>query len=253
MNAAAAVQPQAPCHARHASGPGLRVRGLCAGYPGVAVLRALDLDIQPGSFTVIVGPNGAGKTTLLHALAGLLPSQGDVLLGDVPLAGCSAAARVRAGLVLVAEGRQLFPAMSVRDNLALGGWLLPRAERAARTARVLGIFPRLAERLGQPAQTLSGGEQQMLAVGRALVSNPAFVMLDEPSLGLAPQLVDELLRVCRQVCDEGVTVLLVEQNVQKALLAADTAHVLERGAIQASGPAQALLQSDRIRSAYLGL
>jgi branched-chain amino acid transport system ATP-binding protein len=231
----------------------LQVRGLAAGYGGFRALDAVDLDAAAGALTVIVGPNGAGKTTLLKALAGLIARTGEVRLGDEALPALAAAHSVRAGLVLVAEGRQLFPQMSVRETLELGAYLLPRADRAARLAAVLALFPRLHERQAQLAGTMSGGEQQMLAVGRALMSRPRLMMLDEPSLGLAPKMVDELLAIVRRIRDDGVTVLLVEQNVGKALALADHAYVLERGRIVAQGRGSNLLASDRIRAAYLGL
>jgi branched-chain amino acid transport system ATP-binding protein len=231
----------------------LQVRGLAAGYGGFRALDAVDLDVAAGALTVIVGPNGAGKTTLLKALAGLMARTGEVQLGGEALPALAAAHTVRAGLVLVAEGRQLFPQMSVRENLELGAYLLPRADRVARLAAVLDLFPRLHERQTQLAGTMSGGEQQMLAVGRALMSRPRLMMLDEPSLGLAPKMVDELLAIVRRIRDDGVTVLLVEQNVGKALALADHAYVLERGRIVAQGPGRDLLASDRIRAAYLGL
>jgi len=229
----------------------LQVKALAAGYAGFQVLRGLDLDVAPG-LTVIVGPNGAGKTTLLKALAGLLPRQGRVLLDGRELPSGNATACVRQGLALVAEGRQLFPQMTVRENLELGGWLVPAAERVQRLQQAFADFPRLAERTAQLAGTMSGGEQQMVAVARAMMGAPRLLMLDEPSLGLAPRMVAELLAIVRRIADQGTRVLMVEQNVRKALAVADHGHVLERGRIVASGPATDLLQSDAIRSAYLG-
>jgi len=230
----------------------LTVRGLAAGYSRFRVLDGFDLTVGAGRITAIVGPNGAGKSTLLRALAGLLPRAGTVSLDDDVLPAGAATAAVRAGLILVAEGRHLFPRMTVLENLQLGGWLLPRAERAARVERALAIFPRLAERRRQLAGSMSGGEQQMVAVARALVARPRLLMLDEPSLGLAPRLVDEVFAIVHRIRDEGVTVLVIEQNVGKALTAADDAHVLERGRLVASGPAAALLRSDLVQAAYLG-
>jgi len=230
----------------------LTVRGLAAGYSRFRVLDGFDLTVGAGRITAIVGPNGAGKSTLLRALAGLLPRAGTVSLDDDVLPAGAATAAVRAGLILVAEGRHLFPRMTVLENLQLGGWLLPRAERAARVERALAIFPRLAERRRQLAGSMSGGEQQMVAVARALVARPRLLMLDEPSLGLAPRLVDEVFAIVHRIRDEGVTVLVIEQNVGKALTAADDAHVLERGRLVASGPAATLLRSDLVQAAYLG-
>ncbi|PBI87431.1 High-affinity branched-chain amino acid transport ATP-binding protein LivF [Variovorax boronicumulans] len=234
------------------SGTQMTVRGLAAGYHGFQVIQGLDLDVTPG-VTVVLGPNGAGKTTLLKALAGLLPRTGDAVLDGAALPSADATACVRRGLALVAEGRQLFPQMTVTENLELGGWLIPARLRAERLARAFDDFPRLKERATQLAGTMSGGEQQMVAVARALMSGPRLLMLDEPSLGLAPRMVDELLSIVRRIADQGVTVLMVEQNVRKALQAADRGYVLERGRVVASGEAQALLHSDAVRQAYLGV
>ncbi|MGJ7532700.1 MULTISPECIES: ABC transporter ATP-binding protein [unclassified Variovorax] len=230
----------------------MSVRGLSAGYHGFQVIQGMDLDVQPG-ITVVLGPNGAGKTTLLKALAGLLPRTGEVLLDDAALPSADATACVRRGLALVAEGRQLFPQMTVTENLELGGWLIPARLRTERLARAFDDFPRLKERATQLAGTMSGGEQQMVAVARAMMSGPRLLMLDEPSLGLAPRMVDELLAIVRRIASQGVTVLMVEQNVRKALQAADRGYVLERGRVVASGEAQALLHSDAVRQAYLGV
>jgi len=230
----------------------LTVTGLTAGYGGIRVLRGLDLRLRAGHVTAIVGANGAGKSTLLRALAGLLWREGVVALDGLELPPGAAAAAVRAGLILVAEGRHLFPRMTVLENLQLGGWLLARAERAARIERAFALFPRLAERRRQLAGSMSGGEQQMVAVARALVGRPRLLMLDEPSLGLAPRLVDDVFAAVHRIREDGVTVLLIEQNVARALAAADDAHVLERGQLVASGPAAALLGSDLVQAAYLG-
>lgn len=227
------------------------VRGLTAGYHGFQVLQGIDLDVLPG-ITVVLGPNGAGKTTLLKSLAGLLPRAGDVKLDGSPLPAEDATACVRQGLALVAEGRQLFPQMTVTENLELGGWLVPTGLRAERLARAFEDFPRLKERATQLAGTMSGGEQQMVAVARAMMSGPRLLMLDEPSLGLAPRMVDELFAIVRRIAAQGITVLMVEQNVRKALHAADRGYVLERGRVVASGDAETLLHSDVIRHAYLG-
>jgi len=229
----------------------LEVKALGAGYGGFAVLREIAIEATPG-ITVILGPNGAGKTTLLRALAGLMPRTGDVLLDGAALPAGDATACVRRGLALVAEGRQLFPQMSVTENLELGGWLISSAERQRRLSQAFLDFPRLHERAGQLAGTMSGGEQQMVAVARAMMSGPRLLMLDEPSLGLAPRMVDELLGIVRRIAAQGVTVLMVEQNVRKALSVADRGYVLERGRIVAADSAKALLASDAIRRAYLG-
>ena len=230
----------------------LKVAGLSAGYGGFRILDGFDLDLAAGRITAIVGSNGAGKSTLLRALAGLLPRGGRATLDGQDLPPGSATAAVRAGLILVAEGRHLFPRMTMLENLQLGGWLLTRGERAARLERALALFPRLGERRSQLAGSMSGGEQQMVALARALVGRPRLLMLDEPSLGLAPRLVDEVMALVRRIRDEDVTVLLIEQNVAKALAIADDAHVLKRGRLVASGPASDLLRSDLVRAAYLG-
>ena len=230
----------------------LKVTGLSAGYSGFRILDGFDLDLVAGRITAIVGSNGAGKSTLLKALAGLLPRDGRATLDGRVLPPGSATAAVRAGLILVAEGRHLFPRMTVLENLQLGGWLLGKQERAVRLERALSFFPRLGERRYQFAGSMSGGEQQMVALARALVGRPRLLMLDEPSLGLAPRLVDEVMTLVRRIRDEDVTVLLIEQNVAKALAIADDAHVLERGRLVASGRASDLLRSSLVRAAYLG-
>jgi ABC-type branched-subunit amino acid transport system ATPase component len=229
----------------------LRIRRLSAGYGPIRVLQGLDLEAPAGEITVIVGPNGAGKTTLLRAISGLIPREGEVAFAGEALPA-QPAAIVRRGVAQVAEGRELFAQMSVDENLELGAYLLPRGERAARLEAAYGFFPKLAERRTQLAGTLSGGEQQMLAVGRALMGRPKLLMLDEPSLGLAPKMVEELLAIVRRIRDEGVTILLVEQNVAKALAMGDGAYVIERGAVTMRGEARALLRSHALRAAYLG-
>ncbi len=229
----------------------LSVRGLTAGYGGIRVLDGIDLDATAGRLTAVVGPNGAGKTTLLKALSGLIAREGIVQLDGMPLPA-EPAAIVACGLAHVPEGRQLFPQMTVRENLELGAWRVPRRERAPRLEEVVALFPRLGERRNQLAGSMSGGEQQMLAIGRALMHRPRVLMLDEPSLGLAPRLVDGLLAIVRRLRDDGVTVLLVEQNVAKALAIAEDAYVIERGRVVLRGPARDLLDSDQVREAYLG-
>ncbi len=239
--------PAAPAKPAH-----LELRGLSAGCGQFLVLRELSLEARPG-VTVILGPNGAGKSTLLKAIAGLIPRRGQVLLdGDEIPARARASEIVERGLAMVAEGRQLFPQMTVRENLELGGWLVPAGERALRIEQAFRDFPRLGERAEQLAGTMSGGEQQMVAVARAMMSAPRLLMLDEPSLGLAPRMVDELLAIARRIADQGTTVLMVEQNVRKSLAVADRGYVLERGKLVASGPARLMARSTIVRSAYLG-
>lgn len=232
------------------AGAHLKVEGLSAGYGAFLVLRDLSLEARPG-LTVVLGPNGAGKTTLLKALNGLIRRQGAVLLNGEDLPEKTHEI-VQAGVALVAEGRQLFPQMTVTENLELGGWLVPKAERTRRLEQAFNDFPKLRERAQQLAGTMSGGEQQMVAVARAMMSAPRLLMLDEPSLGLAPRMVDELLTIARRIADAGTTVLMVEQNVKKALAVADRGYVIERGAIVASGPAALLARSRVVREAYLG-
>ena len=228
----------------------LKIQGLSAGYGAFLVLRDLDLEVKPG-LTVVLGPNGAGKTTLLRALTGLIRRSGLVTLDGEDLPEKTHEI-VEAGVALVAEGRQLFPQMTVLENLELGGWLVPKAERPRRIEQAFADFPKLRERAQQLAGTMSGGEQQMVAVARAMVSAPRLLMLDEPSLGLAPRMVDELLAIARRIADAGTTVLMVEQNVRKALAVADRGYVIERGALVASGPARLLARSTVVREAYLG-
>ena len=228
----------------------LKVDGLSAGYGPMLILRGVKLEAKPG-LTVILGPNGAGKTTLLRALNGLIPRMGDVLLDGEELPEKTHEI-VQAGLALVPEGRQLFAQMTVAENLELGGWLQTKPERARRLEQAFDDFPKLRERAHQLAGTMSGGEQQMVAVARAMMSGPRLLMLDEPSLGLAPRMVDELLQMARRIADSGTTVLMVEQNIKKALAVADRGYVLERGTLVASGPAKLLARSTVVREAYLG-
>ena len=228
----------------------LKVRGLSAGYGPFEVVRNLNFDVLPG-LTVILGPNGAGKTTLLRALSGQIPMRGEVLFNgdDLPEKPHEI---VQAGMALVPEGRQLFPQMTVQENLELGGWLQSAADRQARMNAVMDDFPKLRERFNQLAGTMSGGEQQMVAIARAMMSAPKLLMLDEPSLGLAPRMVDELLQMTRRIADSGTTVLMVEQNVRKALAVADRGYVIERGSLVAHGSSPLLARSSVIREAYLG-
>jgi vanillin dehydrogenase len=230
----------------------LELEKLSAGYGPFLVLRELSLQARPG-LTVILGPNGAGKTTLLKAINGLIPRSGKLVLNSQTIArDAKTSELVQRGLVLVPEGRQLFGQMTVRENLELGGWLVSKDERTRRIEQAFADFPKLAQRAEQLAGTMSGGEQQMVAVARAMMSAPRLLMLDEPSLGLAPKMVDELLAIVRRIADQGVTVLMVEQNVKKALAVADRGYVLERGRLVAQGPARLLARSQVVQEAYLG-
>jgi branched-chain amino acid transport system ATP-binding protein len=230
----------------------LRIDSLTAGYGGFQVLDRLSLEVARGGVTALIGANGAGKTTLLKAIAGVIPSRGRVEFDGEDIASLPVAARVLRGLVLVPEGRELFPQMTVEENLALGGYRMTRDARRRGVAQVLEFFPVLAERRRQAAGTMSGGEQQMLAIARALVSKPRLMMLDEPSLGLAPKIVADLFRVVGAICAAGTSVLLVEQNVRQALHIAGHCYVLERGTIVAEGPGDRLIESELVRHAYLG-
>ncbi len=230
----------------------LKVSGLSAGYDGLTVVHGVNLSVEPGSLTVLVGANGAGKTTLLKAIAGVTASVGAVEFDSEDITGASVSARVAKGLALVPEGRHLFPDMTVEENIELGGFRVARGDRRRGIDKVMQLFPRLAERRRQFAGTMSGGEQQMLAIGRALVSEPRLLMLDEPSLGLAPKIVAELFKIVRDINASGTSVLLVEQNVRQAMRIATYSYVLERGSIAAEGTGQRLLQSDIIRQSYLG-
>ena len=234
--------------------PGLRIRDLYAGHGGVPVLRGVSLSIAPGEMVALVGANGAGKSTLLKCIAGLVrPTAGAIELDAAPLAGRAAHDIVRAGIALVPEGRRLFGRQSVDDNLLLGAYTRTDNERSADLARVRELFPVLADRAGQLAGTLSGGEQQMLAMARALMARPRFLLLDEPSLGIAPRVVSRIYDALAQVHRQGLGILLVEQNVRLALSHASRAYVVQTGSIVLSGAREELLESDLVRQAFLGL
>ena len=232
----------------------LDVCGLRGGYGAVEVLRGVDLQVAEGEIVALLGSNGAGKSTLNHLLSGIYPAwAGTVRFDGLNLSGAHARRVVQAGLIQVPEGRKVFPNLSVLENLELGSFTRARVRRASNLERVFGIFPRLKERTGQLAGTLSGGEQQMLAIGRGLMAEPRLLILDEPSLGLSPLLVEELFALIGQLHRDGLAVLLVEQNVGQSLDIAQRAYVLENGAIRFSGPSAELLASDELRRAYLGV
>jgi len=234
----------------------LSVKDLHAGYGRAEVLHGLNLHAKAGSVITVIGPNGAGKSTLLNALMGVLPSRGEVRFRGVSVATRALEERVHDGMALVPEQRALFGSMPVQDNLRLGAWR--RIQSGAKDSdddldRVYALFPRLKERRAQLAGTLSGGERQMLALGRALMSRPALLMLDEPSLGLAPLVVREIFRTIDSLRATGVTILLVEQNARAALEVADHGYVLEMGEIALDGPARELAKDPRVVETYLGV
>jgi branched-chain amino acid transport system ATP-binding protein len=231
----------------------LEVRGLEVRYGGIRAVKGIDVEIAAGELVCLIGANGAGKSSTLRAISGLAPTApGSIRFGGRDLAGIPAFARARAGLVMVPEGRGVFAQLSVEENLAMGAYARADAGIASDRARVFELFPRLAERRRQTAGTLSGGEQQMLAIGRALMSRPKLLTLDEPSMGLAPIAAQKILQVIRDINRTGVTVLLVEQNARSALALAHRAYVMESGEITLSGEARALLADPRVREAYLG-
>jgi branched-chain amino acid transport system ATP-binding protein len=247
----------------------LRVDEVSAAYGGLTVLREVSLVVNEGEIVTIIGANGAGKTTLLNTIAGVVPLKGgSIWLDDNRLSGLPPHKTVRLGLGYVPEGRQIFGAMSVIDNLTMGGyalcatsflgplafagWFLRRPAVQSNLEAVIRLFPILRERRTQQAGSLSGGEQQMLAIGRALMSSPRILLLDEPSLGLAPTLVRDILKLLGRLRDEGLTILLIEQDANAALKIADRGYVMERGRITIEGTAKELLGDDRVRQAYLG-
>jgi len=233
----------------------LQVDGLVAGYDGGAVLHDVSLACAPSAITAVIGANGAGKTTMLRALSGVVrPSAGSVRLGDDELRGRRPHDIVRLGVAHVPEGRHVFARLTVRENLRLGAYCVPVASaRAAALTSVLELFPFLRERANQRAGTLSGGEQQMLAIGRALMSRPRVLLLDEPTLGIAPIMVSRLFEAIARLPELGTAVLLVEQNVREALELAPEAYVLQTGRIVLHGSGTELLGSDLVRQAYLGI
>jgi branched-chain amino acid transport system ATP-binding protein len=231
----------------------LRVENLVVRYGDIRAVKGISFHVERGEILALVGANGAGKTTTLRALSGMLPSEGSVMLEGRDLHGLSPDQILKLGLSHVPEGRGIFGNLTVMENLLLGAWI--RRDKAARTrdlGMVMDIFPRLRERATQLAGTLSGGEQQMLAVGRALMSEAKILILDEPSMGLAPKLVQEIFSVIRQLNEKGTTILLVEQNANMALRLAHRACLLETGNLVLEGPASELLTNPRVREAYLG-
>lgn len=232
----------------------LCITGLQGGYGAVEILRGVDLQVMPGEIVALLGSNGAGKTTLNHHICGICTAwAGRVRFDGQEIGRAHYRDVVKAGLIQVPEGRKVFPNLSVLENLVLGSITRARERRTSNLEKVFTIFPRLKERITQLAGTLSGGEQQMLAIGRGLMAEPKLLILDEPSLGLSPLLVEEMFALIKRLNEEGLAILLVEQNVAQSLDIASRAYVLENGSVRFSGSSQALLQSDELRRAYLGV
>ena len=232
----------------------LKVKGLKVAYGGIQAVKGVDFEVREGELVSLIGSNGAGKTTTMKAITGTLPiNDGDILYLGESIKGKGAWDLVKKGLVMVPEGRGVFARMTITENLQMGAYIRnDKAGIAADIEKMFTIFPRLRERKDQLAGTMSGGEQQMLAMGRALMSQPKVLLLDEPSMGLSPIMVDKIFEVVRDVYQLGVTILLVEQNASRALAIADRGYVMESGLITMTGPGQELLSDPRVRAAYLG-
>ena len=232
----------------------LKVTGLKVGYGGIQAVKGVDFEVREGELVSLIGSNGAGKTTTMKAITGTLPiNDGDILYLGESIKGKGAWDLVKKGLVMVPEGRGVFARMTITENLQMGAYIRnDKAGIAADIEKMFTIFPRLRERKDQLAGTMSGGEQQMLAMGRALMSQPKVLLLDEPSMGLSPIMVDKIFEVVRDVYALGVTIVLVEQNASRALAIADRGYVMESGLITMTGPGQELLSDPRVRAAYLG-
>jgi branched-chain amino acid transport system ATP-binding protein len=232
----------------------LEVEGLCVNYGHIEAIRDISFNVEEGSIVTLIGANGAGKTTTMKTLSGLRKVRaGRVVFDGKEITHVPAHERVLVGLSQSPEGRGIFPGMTVRENLDMGGYARKdKAGLATDLDRALGLFPRLEERIAQTAGTLSGGEQQMLAIGRALMANPRLLLLDEPSMGLAPKLIQQIFEIIREINAQGTTVLLVEQNAAQALKTADTAYVLETGEIVRTGTGAELAGDPSVRAAYLG-
>ena len=232
----------------------LEVSNLHAGYGALRVLRGIDMRIAEGEIVAVLGANGVGKTTLNNTLSGLIaPAHGTIAWLGEQIAGASTARIVASGLVQVPEGRRIFPNLTVRENLEMGSYRRGKRNRQRNLEQVMAWFPHLKARLGQYGGTLSGGEQQMLATGRGLMAEPKLLILDEPSLGLSPLLVEEMFTLIKRINSEGMTILLIEQNVVQSLGIADRAYVLENGVFALTGPTSELIADPRIKQVYLGL
>jgi branched-chain amino acid transport system ATP-binding protein len=232
----------------------LEVEGLCVNYGHIEAIRDISFGVEEGTITTLIGANGAGKTTTLKTLSGLRKVRaGKVTFDGTDITDMSPEKRVKMGISQSPEGRGIFPGMTVRENLDMGGFVRKdKAGLAADFSRVMALFPRLEERISQVAGTMSGGEQQMLAIGRALMARPRVVLLDEPSMGLAPKLIQQIFSIIKEINEQGTTVLLVEQNAAQALKAAHMAHVLETGELVRSGTGAELAGDDSVKAAYLG-
>ena len=232
----------------------IRIEGLNAGYGPLQVLRDVTLDVGEGEIVAVLGSNGVGKTTLNNTISGLIkPSSGSIYFDDVLISGRDPVEIVDMGLIHVPEGRKLFPNLSVKENLELGSYRRGKPNRASNLERVLGVFPKLKERLFQTAGTLSGGEQQMVAIARGLMGEPRVLLLDEPSLGLSPLLVEQMFTLIKQINESGLAVILVEQNVIQSLAIANRAFVIAEGTVAISGPAADLRENIDLKRSYLGL
>ena len=233
--------------------PLLKVEDIHVYYGNIHAIKGISFEVNEGEIVTLIGANGAGKSTTLNTIAGLMkPRQGSIAFAGMPVDGTAASKMVYKGLSLCPEGRRIFQQLTVKENLEMGAFSRPNEEIGASMERVYGFFPRLKEREKQVAGTLSGGEQQMLAMGRALMSKPRLMMLDEPSMGLAPILVEQIFDIIRDMNQAGTTILLVEQNAQMALSVANRAYVMETGRITMEGDADRLMHDDNVRKAYLG-
>jgi len=232
----------------------IKVDQLHAGYDLVNVLRNVTIEIGDGEIVAVLGSNGVGKTTLNNTLSGLIkPTSGEIYFDNVLISDCDPVEIVEMGLIHVPEGRKLFPNLSVKENPELGSYRRGKLNRATNFERVIEIFPKLKDRLRQTAGTLSGGEQQMVAIGRGLMSDPRILLLDEPSLGLSPLLVEQMFTLIKQINEDGLSIILVEQNVIQSLAIADRAYVLEEGTVSLSGRADELKENSDLKKSYLGL
>ena len=235
------------------SEPLLRVTNLAVAYDRVEVVHGVSIDVPRGGLVTVIGPNGAGKSSLLNAIMGVVPASGSIEFAQTVFDAASVEGRVSSGLCLVPEGRELFADLTVADNLRLGGFRRTRAERVCKLEEVFAHFPRLKERRGQVAGTLSGGEQQMLALGRALMTEPKLLMLDESSIGLAPRIVRDIFQILSALKRTAISILLVEQNARAALQIADYAYVMELGRITSKGEPGEIARDPRLVDSYLGL